>query len=181
MLTVNKPNAMKKSLKIIALVAIASGCATISFAQSSAIAGVSANVITPIAITKVADMNFGNIAVSASTGGSVTLGITGTRTTSGSGVTLPATAGTVAAAAFTVSGEARYTYAITLPSSCTLSDGSGHTMSVSSFASSPSSAGTLSSSGVESLKVSATMSVAAAQAPGTYTNVNGVPVTVNYN
>ena len=89
---------------------------------------------------------------------------------------------TVAAADFTVSGQASYTYAITLPSTTvTLTDGSSHTMGVTSFTSTPSSTGTLSGTGSQDLKVGATLSVASAQTPGTYTNSTGVPVTVNYN
>jgi len=54
-------------------------------------------------------------------------------------------------------------------------------MTVSSFVSNPSSTGTLSSSGSQTLDVGATLAVAAAQTPGTYTNSTGVQVTVNYN
>ena len=150
-------------------------------AQVSATATASATVLTPIGITKVADMNFGNVAVASGSGGTVVLSVSGSRTTGGTGVTLPATSGTVAAAGFTVSGAAGFTYVITLPSACTLSDGGGHSMTLNSFVSNPTATGTLNSSGAQSLKVSATLSVAAAQAPGSYTNASGVPVTVNYN
>ena len=54
-------------------------------------------------------------------------------------------------------------------------------MTVGSFTSNPSSTGTLSSGGTQTLKVGATLAVSAAQAAGTYTNSTGVPVTVNYN
>src|SRR5258707_15610441 len=95
-----------------ALLVSASG----SFAQSTATATATATIVTPISITKTVDMNFGNVAVQASTGGTVVLAPAGTRTTTG-GVTLPVTAGTVTAASFTVNGQGAYTYAITLPSS----------------------------------------------------------------
>jgi len=173
---------MKNITKAFIIAVSAIGFASVSFAQSSSNASASANIVTPIAITKVTDMNFGNVAVAASTGGAVTLSTSGTRTTGGAGgATLPATSGTVGAAEFTISGQASYTYVISLPSSCTISDGSGHTMTVNSFTSFPSATGTLSSSGVQNLKVSATMNVAAAQPSGFYTNPSGVPVTVNYN
>ena len=174
---------MKNVFKaIIATVAIAGLANTSSFAQATATASCSANIITPISIVKTTDMNFGNVAVSATLAGTVVLAPAGTRTTGGAGgVTLPATTGTVSAASFTVSGQASYTYAITLPSSCTISDGASHTMTVNSFTSSPSTTGTLSAGGSQTLNVGATLNVTAAQAANSYTNATGVPVTVNYN
>ncbi len=167
---------------IIAAAVVVLGSTNISFAQASATASCAATIITPISISKTVDMNFGNIAVSAATSGTVVLSTSSSRTTGGAGgVTLPSTNGTVTSAEFTVSGEASYTYAITLPSTATLSDGSSHTMTVGSFTSNPSATGTLSSGGTQTLKLGATLSVSAAQAAGTYTNSTGVPVTVNYN
>src|SRR5579864_9027654 len=122
---------MKNITKVIIAAAAVLGSANISFAQATATASASATIITPIAISKTVDMDFGNIAVAASTGGTVVLDNTGSRTTGGAGgVTLPSSTGTVAAAEFSVSGQASFTYAITLPSSATLSDGSGNSMSV---------------------------------------------------
>ena len=171
---------MKNIAKVIAVVAL--GCAsTSSFAQATATASASATIITPISITKTVDMNFGNVAVSASNAGTAILAPGGTRTTGGAGgVTLPSTTGTVAAASFTVSGQASYTYAITLPSTATISSGS-NTMTVNAFTSSPATTGALSTGGTQTLNVGATLNVAAGQAAGSYTNATGVPVTVNYN
>ena len=181
-LQTNKTNKMKNITKVMAATAVVLGFASNSFAQASATASASATMITPISIAKNVDMSFGNIAVAASTGGTVVLAPAGTRATGGAGgVTLPATTGTVSAADFTVTGTPDYTYAITLPTSATLSDGSGHTMGVDGFTSTPSATGTLSSGGTQDLTVGATLTVAAAQASGTYTNATGVPVTVNYN
>ena len=152
-----------------------------SNAQATATATATATIVTPISISKTADMSFGNIAVSASTAGTVILAPAGTRTTGGAGgVTLPATTGTVAAAAFTVNGNGAYTYAITLPGSVTLTRASGsETMTASSFTSTPSGTGTL-SGGTQNLTVGATLAVAAAQVAGVYTSGN-FNVTVNYN
>jgi len=173
---------MKNIFKAIVTTAIVAGFATSSFAQATATAAANAIIITPISISKTADMNFGNVAVSATSGGTVVLAPAGTRTSGGAGgVTLPSTTSTVSAAAFTVSGQANFTYAITLPSSCTISDGATHSMTVNAFTSSPSSTGTLSSGGTQALTVGATLNVTAAQAANTYTNATGVPVTVNYN
>jgi Domain of unknown function (DUF4402) len=173
---------MKKIIKAIAIAAVVVVSANTSFAQATATASASANIITPISIVKTVDMNFGNVAVSATVSGTAVLAPAGTRTTGGSGgVTLPATTGTVTAATFTVSGQASYTYAITLPGSCTITDGSSHTMNVNAFTSTPSATGTLSTGGTQTLTVGATLNVSAAQASGAYTNATGVPVTVNYN
>jgi hypothetical protein len=172
---------MKNITKVFAIAALAIVSANSSFAQATATAAASATIITPITIVKTVDMNFGNVAVSASTAGTVVMSPAGVRSTGGAGgVTLPATPGTVAAASFTVSGQANYTYAITLPSTCTISS-SGNTMIVNTFTSTPSSTGTLSSGGTQTLTVGATLNVASAQAAGLYTNATGVPVTVNYN
>ena len=172
---------MKNIFKSIVIASVVIASANSSFAQATATASASANIITPISIVKVTDMNFGNVAVSATLAGTVVLAPAGTRTTGGGGgVTLPATVGTVAAASFTVSGQASYTYAITLPVSCVITDGT-HNMTVNTFTSSPSSTGTLSTGGVQTLNVGATLNVTAAQAANAYTNATGVPVTVNYN
>ena len=172
---------MKNISKVLVIAAIAIVSANYSFAQATATAAASATIITPITIVKNVDMNFGNVAVSATLSGSVILDPAGTRTTGGTGVTLPAVTGTVAAASFTVSGQASYTYAITLPSSCTITDAGAHTMTVNGFTSDPATTGALSGSGSQTLTVGATLNVAAGQAAGAYTNATGVPVTVNYN
>jgi Domain of unknown function (DUF4402) len=171
---------MKNITKVLVIAAIAIVSANSSFAQATATAAASATIITPITIVKNVDMNFGNVAVSATAGGTVILDPASSRTTGGTGVTLPATTGTVAAASFTVSGQSGYTYAITLPASCTISDASSHSMTVNAFTSNPSGTGLL-TSGSQTLTVGATLNVSAAQAAGTYTNATGVPVTVNYN
>src|SRR3954469_25059606 len=173
---------MKNIFKSIAIATVVIASSNVSFAQAADVASASATIITPISITKTVDMNFGNVAVSATIAGTTVLAPAGTRTTGGAGgVTLPATTGTVAAASFTVSGQGSYTYAITLPSSCTITDASSHTMTVNAFTSSPATTGTLNGSGTQTLTVGATLNVAAAQAAGSYTNAAGVPVTVNYN
>ncbi|SFD78748.1 protein of unknown function [Chitinophaga sp. CF118] len=153
-------------------------CATSVFAQVTASADASATIVTPISITKTADMNFGNVAVQSTTAGTVVLAPDNSRTKTG-GVTLPATTGTISAAIFTVSGEGSYTYTITLPSSVTITN-AGNNMTVNTFTSTPSGTGTL-SSGTQTLKVGATLNVAAGQAAGTYTSATPFNVTINYN
>jgi hypothetical protein len=166
-----------KTTLITALIVLASAAST--FAQVTATASTSATIITPIAITKDVDLNFGNVAVSPTLGGTVVLPTSGARTKTG-GVTLPVVTGTVTPASFTVTGEGNSTYSITLPSSAiTLTSASG-SMTVENFISNPSNTGTL-SNGTQEIKVGATLNVGAAQPAGTYTNESGLFVTVNYN
>ncbi|MHB1107159.1 MAG: DUF4402 domain-containing protein [Lutibacter sp.] len=134
----------------------------------------------PISISKNTDMNFGTIA--ASSGGTVVLSPSGSRTASG-GVILPSFTGTVSAAQFTVSGQANYTYAITLPATDFTLYESGvgpASMVVNAFTSTPSATGTL-TGGTETVLVGATLNVVASQAAGSYTNATGFEVIVNYN
>jgi hypothetical protein len=149
-----------------------------TFAQVTATATATATIITPIAIVKATDMNFGNIAVNA-TLGTVILAPASTRTVTG-GCTLPAVAGTVTAAAFTVTGLAAATYSITLPAALTTITSGGNTMTVDTWTSTPTPTGTL-AGGTDNLLVGATLHVAASQAAGTYLSGTPFTVTVNYN
>jgi hypothetical protein len=162
----------------ITLLALA-GFATSASAQATASASATATIVTPISITKNVDMNFGNVAVQASTGGTVVLTPAGVRSATG-GVTLPVTNGTVSAASFTVNGSGNYTYSITLPSTALTITSGANNMTVSSFTSSPSAIGTL-TAGTQTLTVGATLNVAAAEPAGTYISETPFDVTVNYN
>lgn len=171
---------MNRFLLIISLViGVVVTTNNILFAQASATASSSVSIVTPISIAKTLDMNFGNIAASG-TAGTVILAPAGTRTKTG-GVTLPVTAGTVTAATFTVSGQASFTYSITLPGSAiTLANG-GNNMSATTFTSTPTPTGTLSAGGTQTITVGATLTVGANQVAGTYTTATPFTVTVNYN
>src|ERR1700761_3318149 len=125
-----KSVAVKFGLLTIAMGSFAPG----AFAQATATATATATIVTPISISKTVDMNFGNVAVSASIAGTVVLTPAGVRSATGC-VTLPTTAGTVSAATFTVSGNGNYTYSITLPSTdLTISSGANN-MTVNTFTS----------------------------------------------
>lgn len=176
---------MKNFTKLFALGIVMMGVTLGASAQESATASASATIITPISITKTVDMNFGNLAVQSTSGGTVILapetGVAG-RTESG-GVTLPATAGTVTAATFTVQGQADYTYAITLPTTdVILTNGTPAVdMILNAFTSTPDATGTL-TLGTATLYVGGTLTLAAAQPAGTYnTALTPFTVTVNYN
>jgi hypothetical protein len=169
-----------KSIKFFAVAILFSGVSVISSAQVKATATASSTIVTPIGITKTVDMNFGNVAINSTTAGTVVLAPAGTRTSTG-GVTLPATAGTVAAAEFNVTGANNYTFSITLPSTSHEIKSGSNTMSVTGFTSTPTPTGTLSATGSATVKVGATLNVSAGQAAGTYTSVTPFEVTVNYN
>jgi hypothetical protein len=167
---------MKRTMFILfALMGFAVG----AFAQATASASATATIVTPIAITKTVDMNFGNVAVQTSPGGTVVLSPAGTRTKTG-GVTLPNVTGTVAAASFNVTGTGNYTYIITLPSSDVTITSGVNTMAVNTFTSTPSGTGAL-TAGAQTLTVGATLNVSAAQPSGTYTTGTPFDVIVNYN
>jgi hypothetical protein len=155
-------------------------CAAVCLsAQTSASALLTATIINPIAIEKVVDMNFGNVAIGAA-GGVVVLTPSGTRSGTG-GVTLPTVAGTVAPASFNVTGDPEMTYSITLPSApLTVTNGSNN-MTVSVFESDPPLSGTLNSLGSQALSVGATLNVAGSQPEGHYVSLNPFQVIVNYN
>ena len=169
-----------KAIKFFAVAILFSGVSVISSAQVTATATASSTIVTPIGITKTVDMNFGNVAINSTTAGTVVLAPAGTRTSTG-GVTLPATAGTVAAAEFNVKGANNYTFSITLPSTSHEIKSGSNTMSVTGFTSTPTPTGTLSATGSATVKVGATLNVSAGQAAGTYTSVTPFEVTVNYN
>ena len=170
---------MKNLITLIAAVVLVAITSTVN-AQVTGTATGSATIITPISILKTTDMNFGNLAVSPTISGTVTLSPLGGRTTDGAGgVVLPAVNGTVAAASFTVSGLANSTYSISLPSSYIISYLTNN-MTVNAFTSTPSAIGTL-TGGSQVIKVGATLNVAAGQVAGTYVNTTGFNVTVNYN
>lgn len=169
-----------RTLKLITLTAAIFGFAATSFAQVTASASAAATIVTPIAISKTVDMNFGNVAVQSTTSGTVVLAPTGSRSRT-DGVTLPATNGTVSAAAFTVTGAVGYSYVVTLPESVIVVSGEND-MTVDNFTSSlgVSNTGTITGGSV-TLSVGATLNVDAAQPAGLYSSASNFNVTVNYN
>lgn len=166
---------MKKLLALsIVLLAFTAG----AFAQDTEQTTATAVIIGPLSLTKVSDMNFGTIAVSAAAG-TVQLGTDNARTPVG-GVTLVPPANGVAAS-FTAAGEANRTFAITLPADGTVTlTGAGPAMAVNGFVHSAGAAPALGATGAAAFTVGATLSVAANQTSGTYTSAN-FPVTIGYN
>ena len=169
-----------KAIKFFAVAILFSGVSVMASAQVTATATATSTIVTPIGITNTKNMDFGNVAINASAGGTVVLTPAGTRTSTG-GVTLPATVGTVTAAEFSVTGANNYTFSITLPSTSHEIKSGSNTMSVTDFTSTPTPTGALSATGSATVKVGATLNVSAGQAAGTYTSVTPFEVTVNYN
>ena len=170
---------MKNITKLFAIAIAVIGFASTSFAQVTKTATATGTIVTPINLANAGDMNFGNVAVSA-TAGTVILDPAGTRT-KGGGVTFPGVAGTVTAAQFDVTGTPAYTYAITLPTTATTVSFSGNNMTVDAFTSFPASTGTLDAAGKQTINVGATLNVGALQVAGIYTSTIPFSVTVNYN
>jgi len=84
---------------------------------------------------------------------------------------------------FDVTGQANFTYSITLPASpaedVTITNGTDN-MTVSTFTSTPSGIGTLDGTGAQTLSVGATLNVVGGESSGVYTG-GPFTVTVNYN
>ena len=169
-----------RSFLIVLFCAVA-GVSEISSAQMTAQASAAATVLQPVSLVKTVDLNFGNAAVSLAAGGAIVMSPSGTRSTTGVGVTLPATVGTISAANFIVSGAPGFSIVITLPSSAVVYGPGSTNMVVNNFTSTPSGTSTLGTGGTCSISVGATLNINAAQASGSYVSSSALPVTVNYN
>ncbi len=148
--------------------------------SASATAKVTATVVTPIQITKTTDLSFGNI-VAGTSRGTVKIETDNSHTLSGD-VALPTSSpGTITAAQFTVSGLPNASYSIAVPASLIITrQGGTEIMVVDNITTTPTTSGTLSENGEQTIKIGATLHVEANQAEGLYTNENGMKVTVAY-
>ena len=172
---------MKKvilSLVAILMIAVSYGQATVTGTTAGA------NIIATITLTMRQPLHFGTMAVLSSSSGTCQLTTSNVRTATG-GVNLSAASPIAQVAIFDVTGAASVWYVITVPSTITISDGSGHTMTISSLACRPNSEsadqlnGQLSAGGADYFSVGGILSVASAQSPGAYTGT--FDVTVAYN
>lgn len=144
-----------------------------------------AQITTAITFGSGSDLKFGSIAEGSSSGTvSLTAASSTVRSKTGSTTQLVSQGTTPAAAAYTVNGEAGYTFALTLPgnSDVTITNTTGagaETMTVTDFTTDlPSNTGTL-TSGTATFYVGATLNVGASQVAGAYTG--NFDVTVAYN
>ncbi len=147
-----------------------------AYAQSTASADASARIVSPLQITKTADLKFGNVAAGPAAG-TVDMAITDVRTATG-GVTLISAGNVSNAAAFDIIGAPDATFTISLPSTILIASGAND-MQVDNFVSSLGATSALDALGASALKVGATLNVAANQAVGLYTG--SFDVTVAYN
>jgi hypothetical protein len=136
---------------------------------------VQAKVDPVISLSKLTDLRFGDV-FTGPTAGTVVLSPAGARSATG-GVGLGSLSVT-GPATFTVTGAASATYAITLPTSITLSSPGG-SLTVTPVTSTPSLTGLLSATGQQTLAVGGTLNVAANQADGDYTGTFSVTVAYN--
>ena len=157
-------------------------CGAGSAMAATATASSTTTVVTPIAVSKAADLSFGNIAGGGSAG-TVTLSPNGSRAATGGAVTA---GGTATAAQFNVTGQSGLTYAIDFSgTSATLTSGA-NTMTFTAISDTTASAitsgtattGTL-TGGAQTIYVGGTLAVGANQVAGTYSGT--INVAVNYN
>lgn len=147
---------------------------------ASATASSSSTVVTPITITKSADLAFGKFA--AGTGGTVTVSTSGARTVSGA---VTGMSSTTTAAKFDVAGETGATYTITLSGTTVLTSGTDTMafVAISDLTGANATSGGVTNgtltAGAQSIYVGGTLTVASGQAPGTYTG--NVIASVDYN
>lgn len=137
---------------------------------------VSTTIVSPLQITKTADLSFGKL-VAGSQNGSVSIGVNNVRTARG-GVQLISSAENSNSAGFDIVGYPNATFTISMPSQVVISQGI-HNMKVENFVSSIGNTSTLDTRGVAALKVGATLNVNANQPIGIYTGA--FDVTVAYN
>lgn len=163
----------KKILLAVGAAITTTGLYSASALAADATGNATAVVLAPLAITAGAAMDFGDVA--AVTGATSTVVLTSAgATSSGDGAT---TGGTPAAGAFSVTGDDTLTYDITLPTSTTLTGGSGPDITVNTFTDSAGGSSTT-SGGTDSFTVGATLNLADGQGSGTYAGT--YTVTIDY-
>jgi hypothetical protein len=178
---------MKKSLMIIAAIVMMAGITTKSMAQVTENTAAGAKILTALSIAEDLPMHFGTMGVLAGTGGTCVVTTGGLRSAT-AGVTLSMLAPLFSLATYTVTGEPLYTYAITLPSTITVT----HTNTINSMtidnllakstsgSESHTATGTLEDVvGTESFTVGGTLNVDPGQLAGVYAGT--FDVTVAYN
>jgi hypothetical protein len=174
---------MKKVLILLVAVIMIAGYSTNLMAQATENTAAAAKVVTPLTITETSSLHFGTMAVLAGTPGTCVLSTQGARTQTG-GVNLSVQAPTASNAAYNVAGAVNTTYAITIPSTITVTAGAAN-MTINSLLARTASAGTdgltgtLSGSGTDNFTIGGTLNVLAGQVTGIYTGT--FDVTVAYN
>ncbi|RYF99317.1 MAG: DUF4402 domain-containing protein [Caulobacteraceae bacterium] len=171
---------MTARLKIIALAALAAAVASPALAQSSATVTVNSTgrIISPMTLSKTADLAFGTIIKPNAGNGTVTIA-SGADTVAVTG-TGTASMGTASRAKFTVGGEGGQTYSVTVPATMTMSNGSNNiTVNLTPSATTGTLSGSLGGNGTQTFQVGGNFSLASTQATGAY--AGSFNVTTAYN
>ena len=166
------------TIRHILLLAAVIGLPMNLFSQVTATGHISVTIVSPISITKVQDMDFGNVSVESGVGAVTLSASTKSRQASGNAILMDG--GNVSFASFRVRGNSGSSFSITLPSSpITVSNGEKN-MTVSDFTSTPSTSAIL-TDGTKEILVGATLQLKGDQSLGLYASASDFPVTVNYN
>lgn len=169
-------------LSLLASIALFGAVASAPAFSANTTAAATADVVTPIAITKATDLVFGRFI--AGPGGSVTVSTAGLRTVSG---VTAAGGATPATASFNITGEASTSYSISIDASDTKLISGTNEMNLELFSdvtgagatSGKVNSGLLSATGTQTLYVGGRLTVGADQAGGAYTGT--IAALVNYN
>lgn len=170
---------MQKAFFVFAALAVYFGFTSTIIAQTAsalASADASAIIITPISISKTADLKFGNIAAGP-VEGIVVMSVDDVRSGEG-GITLIAAGNESNAASFDITGIPDATFTIDLTQSIFVYT-DGDKMEVNEFVSNHGDSSMLNNEGIANLKVGATLIVNPSQTPGLYEGQ--FDVTVAYN
>jgi len=167
-----------KNLAITAALVASLGLLAAGAAHASGTTGsyAGAEIISALSISNNVGLEFGQIVPSVAIG-TVTVSTAGVRSSLG-GVTL-GNGMVPTASSFAVTGAPSNTYAITLPTSITLTAAAGAPMTVDTFVSAPNVAGTLDVTGAQTLLVGATLHVGVSQASNPYSGTFNVTVAYN--
>lgn len=139
-------------------------------------ATVEVNIVSSINIVAHNGVTFGDIS-SSSIPGTVSIDNSGSRTATG-GVTIN-TSASGSPANFEVSGDPNGLYDITLPQTVVITSGTGDSMTVDNFSSTPDTNGQLDVGGTQNLSVAARLNVGSFQPFGIYSGL--MSTTVEYN
>ena len=152
-------------------------CAGASAQTAAGDVTASATLVRSLQIVSTSGLSFGTMSPGASAG-TVVMDPSGSRTASG-GVTLVST-NTGTASAVALQGTPAMTYAVSLPSSVTLSSSGGATMTLNNLTTNlASNAGAIGANGSGNFNIGGTLAVAAAQAVADYSGV--FQVTLSWN
>ncbi|WPR71438.1 DUF4402 domain-containing protein [Flavobacterium sp. NG2] len=181
---------MKTNRLLLVVVFLISGLMTKVEAQTSAtVTGTTAGakLIIPMSLTQTSALHFGTINLLSGASGTVVLPSNNTTRSFTGGVSASAVAPLATNAAYNVTGTKNVTYALTLPSTITVTetiDGTA-TMTISDLkarfngASDDAVTSTLSPTGTDSFKLGGTLTVANSQAGGIYAGTFNVSVDYN--